>query len=129
MARERQIAAVEQEEVYEQLKAKDPALRARATAEVTPSIDIRSACKGWGARWAQVLRGSTWRPGSASLTLSSLCLFSKGVPGVLLGDRWFGLVLHAPGAGYASLRGAVRDVSGNASEVTIIHANRVAPGR
>ena len=49
------------------------------------------------------------------------------MPGALLGDRWLGLVIHAPGTGYASLRGAVRDVSGNASEVTIIHAYRLAP--
>jgi hypothetical protein len=50
----------------------------------------------------------------------------SSVPGALLGDRWFGVVVHPRGAAYASLRGAVRDADGNASEVTIIHAYRIA---
>ena len=48
------------------------------------------------------------------------------VPGALFGDRWFGLVVHPAGAAYASLRGTARDVAGNASEATIIHAYRLA---
>jgi len=48
------------------------------------------------------------------------------VPGALRGDRWFGIVVHPAGAAYASLRGTVRDVAGNAGEVTIIHAYRLA---
>jgi len=47
------------------------------------------------------------------------------VPGALRGDRWFGIVVHPAGAAYASLRGTVRDVAGNAGEVTILHAYRL----
>jgi len=48
------------------------------------------------------------------------------VPGVILGDRWFGLVPHAARATFASLRGAVEDADGRRSDLTIIHAYRVA---
>jgi len=49
----------------------------------------------------------------------------SSVPGALLGERWFGIVVHPAGATYASLRSTVRDVAGNAGEVTIIHAYRL----
>jgi len=54
--------------------------------------------------------GKTWSP----------------VPGLRFGDRWLGVVLHPPHAAYASLRGSVRDAVGNHSELTIIHAYRLA---
>jgi hypothetical protein len=49
------------------------------------------------------------------------------VPGVLLGERWIGIVRHEPGAAYASLRGTAVDVDGNRVDQTLIHAYRIAP--
>lgn len=47
------------------------------------------------------------------------------VAGAKLGDRWLGIVVHRPGARYASLRGIARDIDGRTNEVTIIHAYRL----
>jgi len=66
---------------------------------------------------------------TAAGDLESMRCTKDSVPGALVGDRWFGIVRHrrSPvGAAYASLRGTARDIEGNASEVTIIHAYRLA---
>jgi len=46
--------------------------------------------------------------------------------GGFAGDRWLGVVAHPPGAAFASLRGAVQDADGRRSDLTIIHAYRIA---
>jgi len=50
------------------------------------------------------------------------------IPGLTIGDHWFGVVVHPPHAAFASLRGSVRDVDGNQGEVAIIRAYRL-PGK
>jgi len=109
-----------------------PAILPLPTARFLPELDDDNRT----TRRVMVLPVAIERPaGAATPQIERVSVdisFDDGatwssVPGALLGDRWFGLVIHAPGAGYASLRGAVRDVSGNASEVTIIHAYRLAP--
>ncbi len=51
----------------------------------------------------------------------------KSVPGIRLHDRWFGVVLHPPGAAFASLRGSASDLRVNRVEQTILRAYELKP--
>jgi hypothetical protein len=55
--------------------------------------------------------GATWTP----------------VPVAMIGDDAIGIVTHAPGASFVSLRGHVVDVDGNAADQTIIRAYGLTP--
>lgn len=48
------------------------------------------------------------------------------VPGALIGDRWFGIVVNPAGAEFASLRGTARDALGQRGDVSIIRVYRIA---
>jgi hypothetical protein len=72
-------------------------------------------------------------PGAATPRITSVTVdvsFDDGVTwtrasGIVLGDRWFGIVANPPGAAFASLRGTVEDARGQRSDLTIIHAYRI----
>ena len=48
------------------------------------------------------------------------------LPLIVLGDDALGLIVHPPGATHVSLRGHTADVAGNAEDMTVIRAYRIA---
>ena len=108
-----------------------PAVIPALTPRFLPELDDSDTARGPALLLPVLFErpdGAPQRPiASATIEVS----FDDGarwlrVPGVVIGDRFLGVVLQPRGAAFGSLRATAEDVDGNRGEVTLIRAYRVA---
>src|SRR5262249_865058 len=104
-----------------------------ATLRFAPVLDATNRAP---RAFPLVLPAVVERPEGAAATrivaLSVEASFDDGstwsaIPGFLVGDAFFGLILHPPRTAFVSLRGTARDAVGNEVTQTLIRAYGVTP--